>query len=212
MDGSGAAVLPMDDFLKRQMEGSIEMGVWNRLFHRSLFDGIRFMPGKLHEDIIFAGDLLEKVRCDVAYVDVPLYAYRQRANSIVNQQASAAKCSPDRVFAGHYLVKCAKRAEFPYMETCLAYAVRYPWYFIDPIYVHGRFRENRAFLQAVQQLLREERALYRTLPLFDEILRKRMLLFARSKLLYGFNAYARLLRVYWYHILKRDPYADDHGI
>ena len=104
-DGSGAAVLSMDEFLKRQMEGrSIEMGPCNKLFHRSVFDGIRFMPGRRYEDIIFAGDLLAKVRCDVAYVDAPLYGYRQRANSFLNQQTSEAKCSPDRVFAGRYLV------------------------------------------------------------------------------------------------------------
>lgn len=211
-DSDDAVILSMDKFLKRQMEGTVEMGACNRLFHHSVFNGIQFMSGKLHEDIIFAGDLLERVRCDVVYVDAPLYYYRQRVNSIVNQQVSAAKCSPDRVFAGQYLVKCAKRVDYPYMDTCLAYAVRYPWYFIDPIYVHGRFRENRAFLRAVQQLLRDERDLYQSLPLFDALLRKRMMLFAHSKVLYGLNAYARLFRVYWYHILKRDPYADGHGI
>ncbi|MGE9882936.1 glycosyltransferase family 2 protein [Blautia obeum] len=211
-DNDDAVVMSMDKFLKCQMEGTVEMGVCNRLFHHSVFNGIQFMSGKLHEDIFFAGDLLEKVRCNVAYVDVPLYGYRQRENSIVNQQVATAKCSPDRVLAGGYLVKCAKRADFPYMQTCLDYAVRYPWYFIDPIYVHGRFRENRVFLREVQQLLRDERDLYQTLSLFDTLLRRRMMLFARSKVLYGLNAYARLFRVYWYHILKRDPYADGHGI
>lgn len=64
----------------------------------------------------------------------------------------------------------------------------------------------------MQVVIRTNRQMCRNLSQFSGIQRKRMLLFARSKILYGFDAYARLFRVYVYHILKLDAYADGHGI
>lgn len=204
--------MPYSVLLKKQMGQEIEMGVWCKLFHCSVFEKIRFQPGKLHEDIIFAGDLLAEDALDVSCVDIPLYFYRQRPESIVNQQVNTARCSPDRIFAGNYLLECAKKAEFEYMEDCLAYAVQYPWSFVDSIYVHHRFRENRSFLDVLQKTIRSNYREYRNLEIFSRIQRHRMLLFARSKILYGLNAYARLFRVYLYHVLKLDAYSDGHGI
>lgn len=207
-----ATVMEYADFLRRQMGRQIEMGVCNRLFHRSVFNTLRFMPGRLHEDIVFAGDLLSLEGCRVAYVDLPLYDYRQREDSIVHQQVNSVRCSPDRVFAGSYLLQCAKRQSYPYPEECLSYALEYPWSFVDPVYVHGAFRKNRQFLRELQATIRENRELCRSSKRIPPIQKKRMLLFARSRILYGVNAYARLLRVYLYHMLKLDAYADGHGI
>lgn len=200
------------DFLWKQMNKQVEMGVWNRLYHRSVFNTLRFMPGRLHEDIVFAGDLLSLEGCRVAYVDLPLYDYRQREDSIMRQQVNSMRCSPDRVFAGSYLLQCAKRQNYPYPEECLSYALEYPWLFVDAVYVHGAFRKNRQFLRELQAMIRDNRELCRSTERIPPIQKKRMLLFARSRILYGVNAYARLLRVYLYHILKLDAYADGHGI
>lgn len=200
------------DFLWKQMNKQVEMGVWNRLYHRSVFKSLRFMHGRLHEDIIFAGDLLSLEGCRVAYLDLPLYYYRQREDSIVHQQANSVQCSPDRVFAGSYLLQCAKRQNYAYLEECLSYALEYPWSFVDPVYVHGVFRKNRQFLRELQAMIRDNRELCRSTERIPPIRKRRMLLFARSRILYGVNAYTRLLRVYLYHILKLDAYADGHGI
>lgn len=200
------------DFLWRQMNRQVEVGVWNRLYHRSIFKTLRFMPGRLHEDIVFAGDLLSLKACRAAYLDLPLYFYRQREDSIVNQQANSVQCSPDRVFAGSYLLQCAKRQNYPYLEECLSYALEYPWSFVDSVYVHRAFRKNRQFLRELQAMIRENRELCRSSERIPQIRKKRMLLFAHSRILYGVNAYARLLRVYLYHVLKLDAYADGHGI
>lgn len=200
------------DFLRGQMGRQIEMGVCNRLFHRSVFNSLRFMASRFHEDIIFAGDLLSLEGCRVAYLDLPLYYYRQREDSIVHQQANSVQCSPDRVFAGSYLLQCAKRQNYSYLEECLSYALEYPWSFVDPVYVHGVFRKNRQFLRELQAMIRDNRELCRSTERIPPIRKRRMLLFARSRILYGVNAYTRLLRVYLYHILKLDAYADGHGI
>ena len=46
----------------------------------------------------------------------------------------------------------------------------------------------------------------------DGIIKNRMRLFVKSPILYGANAYSRLLRVYAYHLLGKDAYKDGHGI
>ena len=205
-------ICSLTEFLRKQMTGSVEMGVCNRLFHRSVFDRIRFAPGRLHEDIIFAGDLLTEDLGHVAYINEPLYYYRQRIDSIVNQQAHSSNCSPDRISAAMYLLECARKENYVYMEDCLVYAVKYPWFFVDSIYVKCKFRNNRQFLNLLQKLILNNIDEYRKLEALDLIWRKRMQLFACSKFLYGINAYARLLRVYIYHKLKWDAYSDGHGI
>lgn len=199
-------------FIKEQMGRAIEIGVCGKLFHSCVFEKICFAVGKLHEDIIFAGDLLKEPEFFVTYVDTPLYYYRQRAGSIMNGQAADGKCSPHRVWAGNYLLECAKTVQYPYLQECLRYAVDYPWYFVDGIYVKFQFDENREFLDELQAMLRRNCKLYEQLPLLDNIRRHRMMLFAKSRFLYGFNAYTRLLRVYLYHILRKDAYSDGHGI
>lgn len=204
--------MPYEVFLKRQLGQEIEMGVCNRLFHKSLFSKLCFMEGKLHEDIIFAGDLLEKTDCSAVYVDVELYYYRQRPSSIVNQQVNSACCSPDRVFAGKYLLDCARRINYAFSDECLDYAVRYPWFFVDSNYVHFQVYKNRKFMNALQELIQSNLEAYRELDSLNQIQRKRMTVFAKSKVLYGFNAYARLFRVYLYRVLNKDAYADGHGI
>ncbi len=58
---------------------------WNKLYHHSLFDGVRYPKGKLHEDEFTTYKLLYKAK-GVVYVDSPLYYYVQRSSSIMGQQ------------------------------------------------------------------------------------------------------------------------------
>ena len=206
------SVISYEKFLKMQMSGKLEISVCNKLFHKSVFKNIRFWTKRRYEDIIFAADLLGIHLGDVVYVDSPLYYYRQQADSFMNRQVNTNTCNADRIFAGNYLVTCARKAGYEHMDECFLYAIKYPWYFVDPTYVHFRFKENWKFLSELQGLLRDNCDEYRKLTLLDDIQRKRMMIFARSKILYGVNAYIRLFRVYLYHVLGLDAYADGHGI
>lgn len=196
------------DFLRMQLEKKSEFGVWNKLYRRELFSRIRFAEGRIHEDVIWSGDLARNLRGSVVCTSKALYYYRQRSGSIVH----AGTCSPDRVYAGEYLIDTAKQICPDLLPICLRYAAEYPFMFVDGIYVRREFTRNKAFLDALEMLLRKYSEEYKTLPLLSEIQRKRMALFAKSRFLYGLNAYARLLRVYLYRILGKDAYADGHGI
>lgn len=56
---------------------------WNKLYRRELFEDIRYPVGRLHEDEFVAHRLLWKAE-QVARVDLPLYDYRQRPQSIMH--------------------------------------------------------------------------------------------------------------------------------
>lgn len=195
-------------FLRMQLMKESEFGAVNKLYRRELFDRIRFAEGRIHEDVIWSGDLARQLHGGVMMTDKQLYYYRQRSGSIVH----AGKCSADRVYAGQYLIDTAEQVCPELFDECLRYAAEYPFMFVDGIYVRREFKENKAFLDALQALLRRYPKEYHALSSLSLIQRKRMRLFAKSRFLYGLNAYARLLRVYLYRVLGKDAYADGHGI
>ncbi len=57
---------------------------WNKLYKRELFDGVRFPEGRQHEDEFVTYRLLWNADT-VAVCELPLYFYRQRAESIMGQ-------------------------------------------------------------------------------------------------------------------------------
>lgn len=57
--------------------------VWNKLYNRELFDGIRFQKGIKMEDMFIQVDVLQRVTKAV-WIREALYGYRQRSGSIMN--------------------------------------------------------------------------------------------------------------------------------
>lgn len=197
------------EFLDMQFERKSEFGVWNKLFRRSLFEEFSFANGKIHEDVIFSADLLS-LNNGVIYTNKKLLYYRQREGSIVAN--SSLKCSPDLVFAGEYLLNAVKKHCPELKDKALKYAIGYPFSFVDKIYVKRRFRENKELLKTIQNFLKIHIKEYKNSAVFSKVLTHRMSIFTKSRFLYGFNAYGRLARVYFYRVIKKDPYKTGHGI
>ncbi len=61
--------------------------LWNKLFHRSLFDGIEFPTGKIHEDEFVTYRVIWKSE-KIAVTNVKLYYYRRREGSIMTSEYS----------------------------------------------------------------------------------------------------------------------------
>ena len=57
--------------------------VWNKLFKRKILHGELFEIGRLHEDEFFSYRIYDKAK-SLVYIDIPLYYYRQRADSIMS--------------------------------------------------------------------------------------------------------------------------------
>lgn len=62
---------------------------WNKLYDRALFSDLRYPLGRIHEDEFLTYRLLYEAGT-VAWVDWPLYFYRQRAGSIMSAESTRA--------------------------------------------------------------------------------------------------------------------------
>lgn len=197
------------EFLKEQVNKNSEFGVWNKLYRRSVFSKMRFAEGRLNEDVIWSADLaVNTTNC--IETKSQHYCYRQRNSGIVGKQSE--KGSVDFLYAGDYLIKTVKDLCPEILEDCLYYAISYPWTFVDKIYVQRNFKANYLFLDYLQKILRNYKILYTKTQLFSKIQKYRMSLFARSKILYGINAYLRLIRMYCCRLINKDPYKNEHWI
>ena len=82
------------------------MVVWNKLYHRSIFDDLRFAVGKLNEDTMLISYAYEKAE-KIANIPDALYLYRKVAGSIVNSKVTLRNL--DRVEANYIVFECARR-------------------------------------------------------------------------------------------------------
>lgn len=195
-------------YLDRQM--STGFSACGKLYRREVFASHMFRTGRLHEDILFCCDIARDLRNGVCCTDAALYLYRQNDTGIMAN--SKKRCSPDRVYAGAYLYDTVKELCPELAEKALAYAVKYPWSLVDGIYVDRAFRENKAFLDELRTFLRKHKGEITSCETLESIVRRRMVLFADSPVMYGVNAYGRLSRVYLYRLIGKDAYRGGHGI
>lgn len=186
----------------------IETGVWNKLYCSDIFKNIRFLNGKIHEDMLFWSDFFKAFNGDYVKVNESLYYYRQRRDSITGQN----KCHIDRIFAGEMLFNTVKNLFPDHSVFYFEYAVGHPWSTVDAIYVSFSFFDNIKFLKNLKAFLKKNRNIISESKRFSNVVKRRMILFSHSIFLYMLNAYTRLARVYLFRIFKKDPYKSEHGI
>jgi glycosyltransferase involved in cell wall biosynthesis len=81
----GAPVSGPADGLRRLLRGEIQGHLWNKLFRRSLFEGVRFPGTWAYSDMGAMGWLLARAR-SIELLDEPLYTYVIRPGSILNSR------------------------------------------------------------------------------------------------------------------------------
>lgn len=140
--------------LLRIMYQKIPNGAQHRLYHRSLFQTIRFPFGYLFEDVATVYKTFE-LADKIAFIDLKLYAYRIRANSIVRVAFSKKKmvCVPisDELFK-HF----KNDTELKAAAAARCFAINYQIFLQCP-------KENYEDLD----LLWNEIKKYRAITLFD---------------------------------------------
>lgn len=93
--------------------------VWNKMFKRELFDQVCFRENVLFEDMIFMGDILQRVQ-KIAYIPEQLYFYRMRKSSIINKDRM--KLSKYMQVATQHLVKLYQNdSKLAYLAEKLSY-------------------------------------------------------------------------------------------
>ena len=77
--------LPGHEVILRSLQGIIWFSAWTKLYHRSLFEGIRFPEGRINEDYPVTMRIFD--RCDRIAVNYNrLYAYIKREGSITTSR------------------------------------------------------------------------------------------------------------------------------
>lgn len=67
------------------MGGNVPVMACGKLYRRELFDGIRYPPGRIHEDDATTPKVLYRAK-KISVSSAPLYAYRQREGSITHEK------------------------------------------------------------------------------------------------------------------------------
>ena len=80
--------------------------VWNKLYHKSIFDELRFALGKINEDTIFVGPAYEKAE-KIANISDVLYLYRKVPGSIMNSKITLRNL--DGVEGMYTIFECARK-------------------------------------------------------------------------------------------------------
>lgn len=131
------AVIDSSRFLKSIIYGDKEVehtfSVWDRIYSRSLIDGLEFPKGKCYEDVCFTGIVAVKAG-RIAYRNEALYHYRLRNGSISHVEKRGGydrKLISDRLPLQRQLIQylrnenfdlIAKLAEVQYYQEFLCFA------------------------------------------------------------------------------------------
>lgn len=70
-----------DAILEMNTYRLFDMGAWSKVYHKSLFNNLRFPVGKLSEDFYIMYKIFDRAQ-KISYVATPCYNYLQRQNSI----------------------------------------------------------------------------------------------------------------------------------
>lgn len=122
--------IPMRDYFLR-IYTSVEVMyivVWNKLYHRSLFDGVRFAEGKINED----EGIIHKIvsQCpEIAVSGQPLYLYTIRQGSIMSKKSfypaklDIFECYSQRMeyFNNNHMDDLTFFTQKNYLTACLAF-------------------------------------------------------------------------------------------
>lgn len=79
-------IFSRDEAIKASLlDKEIRNYAWNKLYKKSIFETIEYPKGKLFEDILTMPKIFLQSSC-ISLVDIPLYYYRQRNDSIIHKK------------------------------------------------------------------------------------------------------------------------------
>ncbi len=94
----GVQVLPAGEYYCGSFHGGVTAVAWNKLYHRSLFENLRYPVGKLHEDEFTTYQAVYQAG-QVAVTERPLYAYYQNPNGIMGSKWNPRRMDVLQAFA-----------------------------------------------------------------------------------------------------------------
>ena len=168
-----------------------DMGAWSKLYHRSLFENIRFPVGKLSEDYYIMYKLFDKAQ-RISYLDVPCYNYLQRKNSITRSD----KINHDHEYAA-YEQMCYLDKKYPDMKVVAHTAYASAALTVYDFYLKNRVKCSLEKLNHFQEVVEENKEYIEKANYLTKSKKIQFALFLKNPALYNivFKTYRKLKRI-----------------
>lgn len=115
-----------EKLLRAYFEKNIDRVVWNGIYHRSLFETVRFPVGKEYEDQYVTPELLAETNKYI-YIPYSYYYYRKHPEAFTNSESTNADAKADKVQSLNTLYQLINGAN---LKKELSYAYSRYFYFM----------------------------------------------------------------------------------
>lgn len=94
--------------------------VWRRIYKKNVVSDLRFIPGKIHQDVFFTVDVIDNISRQ-GYISNQFYIYNTENESITRSAYSLKKL--DAKDAPYHVFECAKKYNFPIQSLANKYLI-----------------------------------------------------------------------------------------
>ena len=168
-----------------------DMSAWAKIYHRKLFDQIRFPIGKLSEDYFVMYKIIELAQ-EVGYVSEPLYNYFQRENSISRNK----KINHDFIEAAKAQMEYLQE-KYPKLKSTVHIAFASANLTVLDFYIKSKVKCPKSKISEFKKAVRENISFIRKEKSISRKKRLQFELFLKSYPLYYliFSLYRKIRRV-----------------
>lgn len=125
--------------------------LWQKLYHKSVFQDLAFEKGRYYEDILLLPDILEAAG-NIAIMDVPVYSYRLRDNSITG--STNMKTHRDGLYARTQWMHHVQKQYPELVPACADVILEYCCYLLGKMAVSGS-KKNKNIREEVLDTFRK---------------------------------------------------------
>jgi glycosyltransferase involved in cell wall biosynthesis len=168
-----------------------DMAAWSKLYHRDLFNDLRFPVGKLSEDYYIMFRIFDRAQ-KVSYVDTTCYNYLQRKNSITRSD----KINHDHEYAALEQMKYLDE-KYPEMKIVGHVAYASAALTVYDSYLKNRVRCSKEKLHHFKRVVQENKKYITQANYLSMSKQVQFRLFCLSALLYNvvFKTYRKIKRI-----------------
>lgn len=168
-----------------------DMGAWSKLYHRSLFEDIRFPVGKLSEDYYIMYKIFDKAQ-RISYLDIPCYNYLQRKNSITRGD----KINHDHEYAAYEQMRYLDE-KYPDMKVVGHTAYASAALTVYDFYLKNKVKCAKEKMNHFQEVIKENKEYIDKADYLTKSKKVQFILFSKSPTLYNvvFKTYRKIKKV-----------------
>ncbi|MBE6959431.1 MAG: glycosyltransferase [Ruminococcaceae bacterium] len=168
-----------------------DMATWSKLYHRDLFDSLRFPVGKLSEDYYVMFHILDRAQ-RISYVDTRCYNYLQRKNSVTRSN----KINHDHEYAALEQMEYLEK-NYPEMNVVGHVAYASAALTVYDSYLKNKVRCPKEKLDHFKTVVRENQEYIKQADFLPKSKQIQFSLFGLSTVLYNivFKTYRKIKRI-----------------